>query len=689
MKQFFTLAFAAFALTSMAQTASVTFNLNMSLEEVAESGVFMAGGADFGVPGDNPMTDPDGDGVYSITIEVTTPYTGNYTFTNGACTDWSCKENIAGQDCADGTWNDRLLSDITEDTVINTCFAQCSTDGECFVAENSYEVTFNLNMSQEEVSEGGVYLAGGASFGVAGDNEMLDEDGDGIYSITMMLDEGLASHYTFLNGNCGDWSCKEDLAGLECGDADAYNDRFLPTVTGPTTISTCFGECSTDGTCGEQAATSAVTFHVDMGEYEGDYTMVNLNGNFNGWCGDCNEMTDEDGDGIYRADLDLDQGVTYEYKFTLDGWTAQEEFVGGEDCTSTIDGYTNRTFTVGTMNEALPIVCFNSCAACESTGGGGDSTYMVTFNVNMANEDVSEQGVFIAGGADFGVPGDNPMLDDDGDGIYTISTIVPAGFSGYYTFTNGACADWSCKENLAGLPCGDPTNYNDRFLEPVNQITTVSTCFGQCTTDGSCESASDVEVTFRVDMSEQTVAGGVFLHAGFDGWGSIEMTDDDGDNIYETTQTLATGNYEFLYQNGEGVNEAFDAENFTECTITSGAFTNRLLTVGSEATQATDAYCYNACTACEGANGLEEIAGFDFQLIPSVTTGNVEMRFAGVQTAKQVSIVSFTGALIHALQVPANENVFTLDLSGEAAGVYFIQVQAEGLGLTQKLLKVN
>lgn len=688
MKQFFTLAFAAFALTSMAQTASVTFNLNMSLEEVSADGVFMAGGADFGAPGDNPMLDYDNDGVYSITIEVQTPYTGNYTFTNGACGDWSCKENIAGQDCADGTWNDRLLDNITEDTVINTCFGQCTTDGTCFVAENSYEVTFNVNMSQEDVSETGVYLAGGAEFGSPGDNPMTDDDGDGTYSITLTLDEGLQSHYTFTNGACGDWSCKEDLAGLECGDADAYNDRFLPAVTGPTTISTCFGECSTDGTCGEQAATSVVTFNVDMNEYTGDFGLVNLSGSLNGWCGDCNQMSDDDGDGIYTTAAEIDVETSIEYKFTLDNWAQQEEFAGGEECTSTIDGFTNRAYTVGAMDEDLAAVCFNSCDACESTGGGGDSTYTVTFNLNMANEDVSEEGVFIAGGADFGAPGDNPMLDADGDGIYSATFTYDAPYSGYYTFTNGACVDYSCKENLAGLPCGDPANYNDRFLD-VNENTTLSTCFGQCTTDGSCESTADVAVTFRVDMSEQTVAGGVFLHAAFDGWGAIEMNDEDGDNVYETTQTLSSGNYEFLYQNGEGVNEVFDADNFTECTITSGAFTNRLLTVGSEATQATDAYCYNACTACEGANGIEEIAGFDFQLIPSVTTGNVEMRFAGIQSVKQVTIVSFTGALVDAFQVPANENVYTLDVSAEATGIYFIQVQTEGFGLTQKLLKVN
>jgi len=93
-----------------------------------------------------------------------------------------------------------------------------------------------------------------------------------------------------------------------------------------------------------------------------------------------------------------------------------------------------------------------------------DSTYTVTFNLNMANENVSAEGVFIAGGQEFGVPGDNPMLDEDGDGIFSATLTMNAGFFGNYTFTNGACFDWSCKENLAGLSCGDPSFYNDRFF---------------------------------------------------------------------------------------------------------------------------------------------------------------------------------------------------------------------------------
>ena len=112
---------------TVVETAAVTFNVNMALEEVAESGVFVAGGAFFGAPGAYPMTDEDGDGIYSITIDLPTPFTDYYIFTNGACGDYSCKEGLAGQECAAGTWNDRLLSDITEDTVISTCFGQCTT----------------------------------------------------------------------------------------------------------------------------------------------------------------------------------------------------------------------------------------------------------------------------------------------------------------------------------------------------------------------------------------------------------------------------------------------------------------------------------------------------------------------------------------------------------------------------------
>ena len=52
-----------------------------------------------------------------------------------------------------------------------------------------------------------------------------------------------------------------------------------------------------------------VTFNVDMAGYAGTYGTVNLNGSFNGWCGSCATMTDDDGDGVYTLDVELQGGT--------------------------------------------------------------------------------------------------------------------------------------------------------------------------------------------------------------------------------------------------------------------------------------------------------------------------------------------------------------------------------------------
>ena len=424
----------------------------------------------------------------------------------------------------------------------------------------TYDLTLEVNTATIEVGPNGMY-AGGGVLGDAQAVALSDDDADGIWSATISVTEGLSGNYIFLNSpaNGGDWGTKENLSGLPRTDAN-YNDRILAPVTGNTTFSTCFGQCSTDGTCEAPAATVDVTFRVDMNDYPLGYGFVNLSGSLNGWCGDCAQMSDADGDGVYELTVALDEGATYEYKFTLDNWNVQEQFQDGDACTSTIDGYVNRTLTVGAEATTLDLVCFDSCDACTGVvaenimvtwqvdmsvaganpagvfiaggfqgwdGGASQMTdagngvytytqevlansylewkylngpgwgfeetvpgacanastnrffqagtedatidlvcfgecfgcdvevveYEVTFNVNMANETVAESGVYLAGGGNFGNPGQNQMTDPDGDGIYSITMMLDEGFSSYYTFTNGACGDWSCKENLDGLPC--------------------------------------------------------------------------------------------------------------------------------------------------------------------------------------------------------------------------------------------
>jgi hypothetical protein len=109
-----------------------------------------------------------------------------------------------------------------------------------------------------------------------------------------------------------------------------------------------------------------VAFKVNMKDYTGDISKgITLNGSFNGWCGECNPMTNLGGT-IYGTTLDLDTGV-YDFKFTIGNWVAQEEFTSGMPCTRTKDGFTNRTFYIADSNAMLiGTYCYNSCNKCDA-----------------------------------------------------------------------------------------------------------------------------------------------------------------------------------------------------------------------------------------------------------------------------------------------------------------------------------
>lgn len=270
---------AAFTVALTAQV-NITIELNTAtIDMIDPGGLYIAGGTGFGSPGDNELTDPDGDGIYSITLEREVGFSSFYTFTNGNCGDYSCKENIAGLPCGDpANFNDRFLPPVSADTTILACFGTCDSDGSCTIVTDSIDITFHLNTENiEMVDPSGIFLAGGNNFGFPGDNPMIDPDGDGIYTITMRRPMGFASYYTFTNGACGDWSCKENLEGLPCGDPDSFNDRFLPATQSDTTIMACFGNCASDGSC-QVTSTNGVAVDETLFELyptlAGDFTQV-------------------------------------------------------------------------------------------------------------------------------------------------------------------------------------------------------------------------------------------------------------------------------------------------------------------------------------------------------------------------------------------------------------------------------
>jgi hypothetical protein len=219
-------------------------------------------------------------------------------------------------------------------------------------------------------------------------------------------------------------------------------------------------------------AQSDVTFKVDMNEYSGDFTEVQLNGTFNGWCGSCNPMTDDDLDGVWEATVAIEAG-DIEFKYTYDNWVGQEELTPGSECTITTDGFTNRTITVGS-DTILPIVCWDACVACTGTSTSAD----VTFQVDM-NEYVGDFTEVQLNGTFNGWCGAcTPMTDDDLDGIWEVSLPVEAGTIEFkYTFDN-----WTGQEEFTeGDPC---TSTIDGFTNRTMEVSVDSTlnvvCWGSC-----------------------------------------------------------------------------------------------------------------------------------------------------------------------------------------------------------------
>lgn len=102
------------------------------------------------------------------------------------------------------------------------------------------DVTFQVDMNLETVDPGGVFIAGGFSdfMNVA----MDDADADGIYTVTLPLEDNTMYTYKFKNGPDG-WETIDTSFGDDCTTGD-FSDRFINTGDMDVTLDVvCFGYC--------------------------------------------------------------------------------------------------------------------------------------------------------------------------------------------------------------------------------------------------------------------------------------------------------------------------------------------------------------------------------------------------------------------------------------------------------------
>ena len=218
------------------------------------------------------------------------------------------------------------------------------------------------------------------------------------------------------------------------------------------------------------ADSAQVTFQVDMSQVVVSPNGVHIAGAFQGWDPATTAMTDDNNDGIFEYTTKLPANMSYEYKFVNGNAWGMDEAVP-----PTCAQNNNRYVEVGSDDLVLDPVCYASCGVCVGV-------YMVTFRVDMSEQEVSADGVHIAGNFQGWDPGATALTDMDNDSIYEVTLELSGGNLYQYKFVNGNA--WGFDESVPGECAVD----NNRTLEVgTEDVVTDAFCFGSCT---ACEVSS-------------------------------------------------------------------------------------------------------------------------------------------------------------------------------------------------------
>ena len=298
-----------------------------------------------------------------------------------------------------------------------------------------------------------------------------------------------------------------------------------------------------------------VTFVVDMSLEETHPEGVYLAGGDLGQEGYL--MDDSDGDDVWVTTIPLMIGSTIKYKFrnqpsfgTWNGFEPTAGLVAGDCATGQ---YNDRYLTVPDVETVLDTVCYGACIGCEFL-----NFVNVTFAVNMNDIDTDPAGPHLSGES-FPEPG-LPMLDPDGDDIWTITVEQPPGALLKYKFANGPVPNWAGNwENVPSACQSEDPDNTDRWVMVGETDTMVDTvCFGSCE---NCITNYPVDVTFNLDMSTATSFDGSeqpYVFGSYNNWDNFTsptmLSDDDGDNVFTGTVANLMYNDSITFLFGYGQN---------------------------------------------------------------------------------------------------------------------------------------
>ncbi|MFN4300284.1 MAG: hypothetical protein ACK4EX_11235 [Thermaurantimonas sp.] len=641
-----------------AQLRTVTFRVDMSQQTVSSAGVHIAGSFQNWNPATSQMS-AVGSGVYSFSTQIAQGTAIQYKFINGNT--WAGEEQVpsaCGVSNGFGGFNRSLT--VTQDTVLPiVCFSSCTT---CQPLPPTKLVTFRVNMSNvASVSQLGVRIAGSFQ-GWNPASTPMTKSGS-IWSYTVALPVGQTVQYKFINGNA--WG-QDETVPAACGIGNPVN-RFLTVPNNDTILpAVCFGTCNTNCPVIPPTPKKAVTFRVDMSQQTVSPNGVYVAGNFQGWNPATSPMTFDTATGFYVRLDSANVGDTIFYKFINGNAWGQDETVPAA-CGIGVPT-PNRWFVMPNTDTVLPAVCFGMCGPCPVP-----QPRNVTFRVDMKNQTISPNGVYLAGSFNNWSPKATPMTANGT--IYTATVVINAGSTVQYKFLND-----STFTGAEAVPpaCGVSDGFGgfNRVFTVANDTILPAVCFSMCDTCPAQVPTSKVTIsvlTHGIQVSPQ----GMFVAGTFNGWNFTQhQMSLVSPNKYRITLDLPKGEqilYRFSTTNSPAGQELI--------TGSCGFLGSRNLTVPTSDTTLPDV-CFNRCDLVCTSFSIDENAYFS----PKASYRNGVLNLSGLPAGgvpTTLRIVDVSGKLIYSI-VFHSSGEFTSQVE-LATGVYFIHIYVDGINKIQKL----
>lgn len=283
----------------------------------------------------------------------------------------------------------------------------------------------------------------------------------------------------------------------------------------------------------------------------------------------------------------------------------------------------------------------------------------VTFKVDMSQVTVSPNGVHLYGSMQ-GYDPNATLMTNTTAAMYEVTLSLDTGVIFYYRFVNG--------NTLGDLedpptPCDSGIAGNREFESNSGPTQTIGPyCYASC---DPCP-AQNYNVTFQVDMSQQSISGnGVHIAASWNGFSPSATTmTHQGSGVYTHTESLTENTaIEYIFVNGNTTG------NFETVPIACNVNGHRSLNVPNSDVTLPEV-CFSSCSDC--LVGIGDPVQHDLVITPSVADAFITIQTDG---ACGVSLIDATGR--SCLQMTLHHSG-PIDVSALPAGLYTVVVREDG-----------